>query len=109
MTWIRRIEVRGSKGDRWTVALSDTGQWGCSCPKWKFAKKDHATGLKPDCHHIDGVQASFAIKAPPRRAPPPKPQRDRFTGLDLGAVSVATSLEVGERFRHLDLDMTVTE
>lgn len=97
MNWVRRIEARGSQGDVYTVAISDTGAWGCSCPAWRFKKKDH-TGLRPDCKHIVAAKAGL----------PRKTSKVRNLDLKEYPVLAASSLDLGARFRYLDLDMTVT-
>jgi len=51
MTWIEKWEVDGSNGKTWTVALSDTGEWGCSCPVWKFRRVE--------CHHIQQIKDEY--------------------------------------------------
>ena len=49
MTWIEKYEVPKSKGDgNWIVSKSDTEQWGCSCPVWKFKRQE--------CKHIRAVK-----------------------------------------------------
>lgn len=48
--WIDRWEVKGSKGDLWTVAKKQDGTYGCSCPGWKFKPKP-----KPNCKHIRAI------------------------------------------------------
>ena len=47
MKWIKKWQVQGSKNP-WTVSLSDTGEYGCSCPVWKFRRRQ--------CHHIEHVK-----------------------------------------------------
>ena len=42
-TW----EVEGSKGNKYTVRLSQ-GVWSCSCPGYSFRRK---------CRHIDGIKS----------------------------------------------------
>lgn len=96
MKWLRRFDVRGSQGDAYTIAIAESGAWGCSCPRWRFSKAHPATGLRPDCKHIEAVKAGL-----PRNT-------SRFAVLDMGkGREVAASVEVGTRFRHLDFDMTV--
>lgn len=52
--WIRQWKVPRSTDDgTWTVSQDADGSFGCSCPKWRFARK-----LKPDCHHIEAVKAN---------------------------------------------------
>lgn len=49
MKWIEKYEVPKSKGTgSWIVSKSDTGQWGCSCPVWKFKREE--------CKHIGAVK-----------------------------------------------------
>ena len=43
--WVRKIKVPAStEGQFWTVAQDAEGNWGCSCPVWKFSRKK--------CKHI---------------------------------------------------------
>ena len=43
--WIKRWEVPKSSGDgNWIVAIDKDGNYGCSCPIWKFKRQE--------CHHI---------------------------------------------------------
>jgi len=47
--WIRRWQIDGSKGKVWVVSEDRNGDFGCSCPVWKFRRIQ--------CHHIKAVQA----------------------------------------------------
>lgn len=97
MTWIRKLQVRGRSGDMHTVSLSDVGTWGCSCAKWRFAKKG-PNGLKPDCHHIEAVTSAPLPQTQSRPAP------SRPT---LRVNAPAAVMEIGARFRNLDFDIEV--
>lgn len=47
--WIKRWEVPKSSGDGvWIVAIDKQGNYGCSCPRWKFHREE--------CHHIHQVK-----------------------------------------------------
>ena len=48
--WVKRWQVPSSSeaGRYWTVAIDRDGNWGCSCPVWKFRRQE--------CHHIRTVQ-----------------------------------------------------
>jgi hypothetical protein len=48
--WQYKCEVPGSQGHTWVVSQAEDGTWGCSCPVWKFKRKE--------CHHIANVKAS---------------------------------------------------
>ena len=50
MKWIKKWTVQGSKCP-WTVAVTEDGQYGCSCPRWKFQRAP-----RTDCHHIQLVK-----------------------------------------------------
>ena len=52
--WIQRWNVPGSNGHTWIVAKDREGNYGCSCPVWKFKRIE--------CHHI------LAIKNNPQSA-----------------------------------------
>lgn len=48
MAWVNRWPVVSkTNGQEYTVSISDSGVWACSCPRWKFSKAP-----KPDCKHI---------------------------------------------------------
>lgn len=43
--WIKRWEIPKSSSDgHWIVAIDKNGNYGCSCPVWKFKRQE--------CHHI---------------------------------------------------------
>lgn len=47
--WVKRWEVPKSSGDGfWIVAIDRNGNYGCSCPRWKFHREE--------CHHIQLVK-----------------------------------------------------
>lgn len=46
--WIRKWQIDGSKGKTWTVSEDADGNYGCSCPVWKFKRIQ--------CHHIEAVR-----------------------------------------------------
>lgn len=46
--WVRRWEVEGNSGHTWVVAVDRDGNYGCSCPVWKFQRKE--------CHHIAQIK-----------------------------------------------------
>lgn len=100
MRWVRRFDVRSFTDGHsvYTVAIAASGMWGCSCPRWRFSKVDRAIGFRADCKHIESVKGGMRETLP-----------SRFAGLDLNeaAVRVASALELGARFRHLDFDITV--
>jgi len=48
--WVKRWEIEGSNGHIWIVALDKDGNYGCSCPIWKFKRRE--------CHHILQVKNS---------------------------------------------------
>ena len=50
MAWKERWQVTGTSGHTYTVAKTDSGQFGCDCPAWKFQKK--IDGKRRDCQHI---------------------------------------------------------
>lgn len=58
--WLHTWDVysRTDPNKMWKVALSRTGIWGCSCPKWKFCKAP-----KIDCHHIGKIKKVEPIDA----------------------------------------------
>jgi hypothetical protein len=46
--WVKKWEIQGSKGDIYTVAQDADGNFGCSCPVWKFKREE--------CKHIKQVK-----------------------------------------------------
>lgn len=47
--WVKRWEVPSSSGNGiWVVAIDINGNYGCSCPVWKFRRQE--------CHHIKLVK-----------------------------------------------------
>lgn len=60
--WLKRWKVNGSNGNVWTVAIDVNGQYGCSCPVWKFKREE--------CHHIAMVKAGGGTTDSPK----PKPE-----------------------------------
>lgn len=45
--WVKRWKVQGTDNE-WTVAVDKNGNYGCSCPVWKFRRQE--------CHHIKQVK-----------------------------------------------------
>jgi hypothetical protein len=59
--WIRRWVVPASKADKfWTVAVDADGNYGCSCPVWKFRRIEckHIREIKGD---VNREKTSFLI------------------------------------------------
>ena len=55
--WAKRWKVPKSDGDgSWTVAIDKEGNYGCSCPAWKFQKLPFAERIA--CHHIIEIQGN---------------------------------------------------
>jgi|SRR5579871_5737401 len=46
--WVNHWEVIGTSGKPYIVSKRASGDWGCSCPAWKFQKG----GNRKDCSHI---------------------------------------------------------
>jgi len=59
--WVKRWELPKSTGDgNWVVAIDKDGNYGCSCPVWKFKRQE--------CHHIKLVkQGGGDIMEPAKR------------------------------------------
>ncbi len=47
--WIKKWSVPGSSGTVWVVSVDEKGEYACSCPVWKFKRRE--------CKHIDLVKA----------------------------------------------------
>jgi hypothetical protein len=57
--WVKRWYIPKSSGEgTWTVAVDRLGNWGCSCPVWKFKRLE--------CHHIKLVKANDGNEIKPR-------------------------------------------
>jgi len=62
--WIKRWQVPSFSEDKeYTVALDKDGNYGCSCPAWKFRRQE--------CHHIKLVKMGGG-------KPTTRPQRPRY-------------------------------
>jgi hypothetical protein len=47
--WLKRWQVPSSSDNGvWTVAVDADGNYGCSCPVWRFRRQE--------CHHIKMVK-----------------------------------------------------
>ena len=53
--WVKRWEInsRTKYGSTHTVAMDAQGNFGCSCPVWKFKRRE--------CHHILAVKNNLFI------------------------------------------------
>lgn len=50
--WAKRWNVEKSTGEGyWVVAVTGDGEWGCSCPQWKFRRKE--------CKHIVNIKYDY--------------------------------------------------
>ena len=54
--WVEKWEVDGSNGKTWVVAKDTDGNYGCSCPVWKFKREE--------CKHIRKVLAGVIAPMP---------------------------------------------
>lgn len=56
--WVKRWNIPKSTGEGfWTVAVTADGEWGCSCPQWKFKRIE--------CKHIHQVRSDEMIPSTP--------------------------------------------
>lgn len=62
--WVKRWEVIGSDDHHWIVAQDKDGNWGCSCPRWKFKREE--------CHHIQWIKGNGGTHSEAQK-PKPKP------------------------------------
>ncbi len=60
--WVKRWKVEGSNGNIWTVAIDKDGNYGCSCPIWKFKREE--------CHHILQIKNNGGEEIKVRHAQP---------------------------------------
>lgn len=55
--WVRRWQVRKNASDTtYVVAMQSDGQWGCSCPAWKFGRTIPNSTVRADCKHISMIK-----------------------------------------------------
>lgn len=47
--WVKKWSVPGSSGAAWVVSVDEQGTYACSCPVWKFRRRE--------CKHIELVKA----------------------------------------------------
>lgn len=60
--WVKRWQVPKSSGDgHWVVAIDRDGNYGCSCPVWKFKRQE--------CHHIKLVKQGDGNIIEPAKRP----------------------------------------
>lgn len=50
--WIKTWKVMGSSNNTYNVGLSKDGNYGCSCPAWKFRRQE--------CRHIRDIKRMVA-------------------------------------------------
>lgn len=60
--WIERwtMQSHSNPAKTYTVARHRDGHYGCTCPRWKFAKAP-----KPDCKHITALKDELRSLRPP--------------------------------------------
>lgn len=59
--WVLRWQVRKNASDTtYIVAMQGDGQWGCSCPAWKFGRNvpNSNAHQRVDCKHINLIKAN---------------------------------------------------
>jgi len=59
--WIKRWQIQGSNDKTWTVAIDKDGNYGCSCPRWKFHREE--------CHHIKAVKMGLGSEVTQQKKP----------------------------------------
>ena len=52
--WVRSWEIQGSKGETWVVSQDREGNFGCSCPVWKFKRSE--------CKHIQEIKGQLEYR-----------------------------------------------
>lgn len=48
MIWVKKWEVKGSDGKTYVVSVDKNGEFGCSCPVWRFKRRE--------CKHIQSIK-----------------------------------------------------
>ena len=68
MKWVERWYVRSfTNADKeYTVARSEDGEFGCSCPAWKFQRHRIRDGI---CKHIRQIQTIILEERQPKSYP----------------------------------------
>ena len=70
--WVQRWKVESSSSSRmYTVAVDAEGNYGCTCPAWKFQKG--AQKERKDCKHISRLKAQLQAGQKPALSPAPSP------------------------------------
>lgn len=46
--WVKKWRVEGSNGNKYIVSQGEVGEFGCSCPAWKFRRME--------CRHIKYIK-----------------------------------------------------
>lgn len=75
MTWVKKWTVPSNTetGKEYIVSQDEDGNYGCSCPVWKFQRKEckHIQYIR----NIEGIPASSKLKSsdvrPERKVPVP--------------------------------------
>jgi len=62
MEWIKKYNVPGSNSAVWTVGIDKDGNYGCSCPVWKFKRQE--------CKHIKSVKDNVFLAEENKSAEP---------------------------------------
>jgi hypothetical protein len=62
--WVKRWNIEGSNGHVWIVAQDKDGNYGCSCPVWKFKRQE--------CHHIIQVKQGMGTEIGEEKKERPK-------------------------------------
>ena len=52
--WVKKWEVNGSNDEIWVVSQDREGNFGCSCPVWKFKRHE--------CKHIQEIKGQLAYQ-----------------------------------------------
>lgn len=61
--WVKKWNVPGSNNNTWVVSQDADGNYGCSCPDWKFRRHK-------ECKHIDLVKTGGASETASLEAVP---------------------------------------
>lgn len=70
--WVERWNVVStSSGNTYTVAKDRDGNFGCSCPRWKFKREE--------CKHIAQIKSALQQKAVARATPVVTEERKKDT------------------------------
>lgn len=68
--WVgQRWYIEGTRGDTYTIAIDENGEYGCSCPAWKFRRQEcrHIKEIKIQLLQAENDQLKNCVTSPARQ------------------------------------------